>query len=1308
MKTRIVTTLLTAVFLVTATLPANAQTTEQLFQKGIMKEEGEGNLPEAIEIFNSIVEDSEADDALQAKALLHVGLCYEKLGKSEASRAYQKLINNFPTRKNEVAIARERLSMLILAEEKAEQIPLQPKWTKIDIPTELSWSVAISPDGKDLALVSDKKLWKMPLSSKLGPDIPGTPVQINTDGLEVEWTGLSWSRDGELIAFNESPEFDESNSPRTQTIFIVPSKGGKPEKIIDTYRDVRVVNYRLSLSPEAKKLAFSSVKNNKQHIYSIPIKGKVPKKLVDFEAREPVFSPDGKYIAFVKDQNRGIDSGDLGVWIVRADGGKPWKIADAGKASSPVWSPDGRMIAYLDYTKGKQIFVVPFDKSSHELPSPLAIKAPEGTEEIRLLAGWTPENRIGALISKEMNFGLYTLPAKGGQAAKILTDTYALQPRWSKDGKQIYYVGKPKNENYKNYLASVPADGGEGKPLSDNYLNNEVKQFSFQGGNKISPNGKWIISSAWTKADTNTLGVHWPTSKIWKIATDGTEAVQITDFEGNYTDLSPCWSPDGEKIAFIRKSLKEDNMNFFGDANIYITNELDSNPKMIISEKGTWMASLTWSPDEKKLAWTGSKKGENEPDMLKVFDLDKKEIFATYEIPASGVNIETAWSPDSKKIAFNDPEGKVIKVIDIENGNIENVTTGLVDIKIHHLDWSPDGKRFVFGGYPGGGKEFWFVEDFLPLDKMAQKEEADVKQESVNVQKVWTDEYTDNSGTPSPDERFLSYMDGATGNLAIRDLPTGQTHLLTKEGTWDEPMQFTINSTVSPDTKRIAYSWYNTNENYEIKIVDKNNPNPKIIYSIKGEDAYPCCWSPDGTTIYARCYLNKTHQSRILAINVENGEFQVLKTFDFFYWMYMFVSPDNKFIAYDLPQDSTQDNFDICIISTDGKHEYTLVEHPANDRLLGWFPDKNQILFRSNRSGTWDAWTVVASSEMKTGEPKRILTEIGQVSPMGFTNSGNYYYSIFSRKFTAFEAPFNQITGELSFDKRKPLLGSIMYSKWSPNGRHLAYTKEITKSAGPGWYKRPIFIYDINTGKEHNLTTNFETGYPKWSVDGKSLLMSGYDKERESQNDYVGGIYKIDAVTGHRTLLFDFPKIENDEENFQWWRTVYALSKDQKNIFYIVNNKLINRNLSSGKEKIVLQNKKFNRILELSPNGKFLLYSVDNQLKVIPSQGGEESLVFSNDMSYNIQDAVWSADGNNIIFCHQINNKNIDDGSILNQISFDGKNLKEIWQSKNLITNIDIHPDGNKIVCSTFNQEMEIWRIVNLDKEVEKIYSQNE
>ena len=83
-----------------------------------------------------------------------------------------------------------------------------------------------------------------------------------------------------------------------------------------------------------------------------------------------------------------------------------------------------------------------------------------------------------------------------------------------------------------------------------------------------------------------------------------------------------------------------------------------------------------------------------------------------------GVSIhnELAWSPDSKRIAFNGPE-EIITVISIEDGSIEEIKTDLSDVEIYHFDWSPDGDRFVFAGYQGGDSEFWLMKNFLPAAK---------------------------------------------------------------------------------------------------------------------------------------------------------------------------------------------------------------------------------------------------------------------------------------------------------------------------------------------------------------------------------------------------------------------------------------------------------------------------------------------------------------------------------------------------------------------------------------------------------------
>jgi len=496
--------ILVAALIVAGNLPSLAQTPEQLYQRGLMKEEGEGALQDAISFYNQIADNSDANQSLRAKALLHIGMCYERMGTREAVNAYQRLVTSFPTQKNEVAIARERLNRLLLIAEKVPETPPLPKFTKIQIPTTISSSVRLSPDGKNLALVSEKKLYVMPLSGNIGPEFPGAPVHLNTDGIEVEDTDMSWSGDGKWMAFN-----DLGKDGGNQSIYIVPSKGGIPEKVIENYRDARIINYRISLSPDGKKLAYSSVEDNKQHIYTIGIEGSNPIRLTNMEAREPVFSPDGTLIAYVEDKNLGAGQGGLGLWVVPAQGGTPQLVADAGTASNPVWSPDGKMIAFLDLSQGEpfvgnHIKIVPVAKGGKIAGKVTTIDGPERMEAVRMLAGWTPDDKIGALCITKQEFALFTLPAKGGRATMVLHDCYAVQPRWSPNGKQIIYTTPPlegDNKFIRLFLASIPANGGNGTPFFNDQEGEFLPSSPYQGGNRLSPDGKWIIMTTAAPAD---------------------------------------------------------------------------------------------------------------------------------------------------------------------------------------------------------------------------------------------------------------------------------------------------------------------------------------------------------------------------------------------------------------------------------------------------------------------------------------------------------------------------------------------------------------------------------------------------------------------------------------------------------------------------------------------------------------------------------------------------------------------------------------------------------------------------------------
>ena len=90
------------------------QSAYDLFQKALTKEKAEGNLEEAIALFQQVV-DSGDDESLAAQAQLHIGICYEKLGLGKARESYQKVIDRYPKQAEAVKTARDKLALLTAA-----------------------------------------------------------------------------------------------------------------------------------------------------------------------------------------------------------------------------------------------------------------------------------------------------------------------------------------------------------------------------------------------------------------------------------------------------------------------------------------------------------------------------------------------------------------------------------------------------------------------------------------------------------------------------------------------------------------------------------------------------------------------------------------------------------------------------------------------------------------------------------------------------------------------------------------------------------------------------------------------------------------------------------------------------------------------------------------------------------------------------------------------------------------------------------------------------------------------------------------
>ena len=79
-------------------------------QRAMRMETLDGNLKGAIAQYEALARSS--DRTVAAKALVRMGLCYEKLGSAEARKAYERALREFPGEAESAAPARARLAQM--------------------------------------------------------------------------------------------------------------------------------------------------------------------------------------------------------------------------------------------------------------------------------------------------------------------------------------------------------------------------------------------------------------------------------------------------------------------------------------------------------------------------------------------------------------------------------------------------------------------------------------------------------------------------------------------------------------------------------------------------------------------------------------------------------------------------------------------------------------------------------------------------------------------------------------------------------------------------------------------------------------------------------------------------------------------------------------------------------------------------------------------------------------------------------------------------------------------------------------------
>jgi len=572
-------------------------------------------------------------------------------------------------------------------------------------------------------------------------------------------------------------------------------------------------------------------------------------------------------------------------------------------------------------------------------------------------------------------------------------------------------------------------------------------------------------------------------------------------------------------------------------------------------------------------------------------------------------------------------------------------------------------------------------------------------QPGMVARQVWTGPEVDLTGGPSPDGRYLSYVDWETGDLALRDLSTGEKRLLT-----NRPLgEFAFYSRVSPDGQQVAYVWVDSEAPYHLRVTSINDLRdgikPRVLYRNTPFYMEFGDWSPDGKYILANI-------RGIELISATDGAARVLKTLNWGRPNPRF-SPDGRWIVYNFQPKQEARERDIYVLATDASRETPLVEHPGDDFVLGWAPDGKRILFASDRSGVLSAWVIAVEDGKPKGAPELVKQDIGNIVPMGFTQTGALYYGLRTGMPDVYIATLDPATGRVVTPPtpvNPRLLGRASSPAWSPDGQFIAY---LRRGAGPQNLvvgPRVICIRSLKTGEEREISTplTFEINYRlHWSPDGRFLLATGMDIKGR------GGLYRIGVQSGEVV-----PVVQGASRST---RPYGVWSPDENAIFYMHGNvtegfNIRIRDLETGRETEIYRpaapsagaNVTRPNNLALSPDGRWLAFDQGSVydgsvLMVMPAVGGEpRELLRLAQGEGALTGFEWAGDGKHLLFTKtEGGGPNPSLTPELWQISVDDGEPQKVGLTTQPRGTLAIHPDGRQIAFTAGEVKEEVWVMEN-------------
>ena len=667
-----------------------------VFEQALAKERVEGNLPEAIKLYERVVAEFAADRALAAQALVQVGLCYEKLGRDEAVRAYERLVRDFADQEDAVEQARMRLAVLKRPAPGATAAVTTLTVREFPRVDKDNAVLALSPDGTKAAFLSFEKGQNLAVY-----DVASQQTKVLTD---FDWTpsptnafvdAAAWSQDGRRIAYMQCPLWRGSACELRAATLV-----GESSVIFRTEANGTITP--AGWLPDGSALVVMLGRADKTFsIGLVPTAGGpfTPlRSITNWTGPNPdraSVSPDGRLIAFTEGS-----PGDI--HVISRDGRSVHRITDhPADDHRPLWSPDGRHLAFLSNRNGSAALWTVAIRDGQAAAEPVRVK--DGVQDVIHVLGWT--TRGLAYLNRVRTDDIYMAPVDsesgepGGSPQQIPYRRTGrnVAPAWSPDGKYLAFISSSPAEPDRRAVVLLPSAGGDPREFLIPALQAFYDVRWFGDGSGLGFPGYDARGEPALFRLTLATGE-------WK-----TFLLPVT----NMTRIE--WNADGSRYFYARWDLTGDNPSI-------VERDLVSDRERIVFQGNAGVdryVGLRFSPDRRLFTF----RALSDQQGIMVLDIDTgqarvvhdKAVGDTYTYTGTDSLAVPTWSPNGRALLVNrtenprtDKQATVLRLIPVDGGEVRRIPLGAELTRLlsagrgaqrpimRDIVWSPDGGRLAF------------------------------------------------------------------------------------------------------------------------------------------------------------------------------------------------------------------------------------------------------------------------------------------------------------------------------------------------------------------------------------------------------------------------------------------------------------------------------------------------------------------------------------------------------------------------------------------------------------------------------------